>query len=1308
MPDPAPDPRMDAAPEPAGAEALVPYVPALAAEWLADDPTTRHRRVSGSMAFVDISGFTSLTERLTRMGKVGSEELSDILDSTFTALLEQARREDADLVKWGGDAVLLLFRGAGHAVRAVRATAAMRRALYSVGRTGSSAGKVTLRMSTGIHSGDFDFFLVGDPAVHLELIVSGPAASRTAELEGAATAGQIAVSPETAADLPRSAVERSDDGLLLVRRAPVGGGTATRSPTQVPARPSPGTASGIAVLLPPPVRTHLLEAAGEAEHRTIAIAFIQFSGTDDLIAREGAAALATALDEVVRNVQSACESQGVTFLESDINRDGGKIMIAAGAPRGGEDLERRMLTATRRVIDCAGRLPLRVGVNRGRVFASDFGPSFRRTYSIKGDAINVAARVMGKASPGQVLAVRDVVSRAGAGIAATEVPPFLVKGKSHPIQAALVTATGEHLRTLASGQAGLHGRDHEIGILAAALGNARHGQGGWVELVADAGLGKSSLISWLCESAPDFTVLRGTSGRFGGASSHQAIRRLLRDVIGASPAARPEELETALLTAIRRHSPDLEAWAPLLGAVLGFGMPETPELRDLDERFRPARLSQVVVSLIRSAQKEPTLFLFEGADRMDESSADVIRELLREVPGQPWLVLTGRRPDPGGLESTEDDAVTRIELAPLDLAASVSFLEAITTDRPVSAHLLRRVAAKAGGNPLFLRALIEAVRTTSDEDLPDTIDSLIGGQIDRLAPRCRTLLRFAAVLGERFAVGDLQEMVAAQGWSIDDADIRDLRGFIEPEGPVQGWFRFRNALIRDVAYAGLPYRLRRSMHRRVGEVLERAEDREAVSERLSTHFFEAGDHARAWTYSRIAGDRARHSFSYPEAMGLYDRALTAARSVREIPPGEQARVLEAKGDVADLAGLSREAVDAYRRAKTLMRDDVLAVAAVTVKETRIHQRLGAFGTAIRIAGNARARLQSIPGPLAAAERSRLASRLAVVHHLRSRHIDAVRWSRVAVEEARESDDSGALALAYNYRELISTAAGEQLDEPYGELALASYTAAGDLLGQGHSLTNLAIRSLADGDWDTAEARFDAATELFHRVGDTANEANSLYNRSDVLQRQARYDEAAPLLAAARRGGLVTDDPELVALVDRELGKVRLGQGRLADARQLLEQARSALVDLGLDHEAVDAAAAIIRCLLLEGDVKGAGIAADVLLADAAAVGADELVARIQWLRGTALMMMGNWTAARAAFEAGRDVTRRSDGGHVRALNLVGLAAVAPHVGSDGSADLAEAQACLTQLGVLSLPPPFDTTDLAATEVSGQTGQAARG
>ena len=126
-----------------GRQQLRPYVPEIAVSWLAASPELRYRSVEGSLAFVDISGFTTLARRLTRQGAVGSEELSDILDATFGALLAHARREAGDLVKWGGDAVLLLFTGADHASRAVRAAVDMRSELRTVGRTRSSAGAVS-------------------------------------------------------------------------------------------------------------------------------------------------------------------------------------------------------------------------------------------------------------------------------------------------------------------------------------------------------------------------------------------------------------------------------------------------------------------------------------------------------------------------------------------------------------------------------------------------------------------------------------------------------------------------------------------------------------------------------------------------------------------------------------------------------------------------------------------------------------------------------------------------------------------------------------------------------------------------------------------------------------------------------------------------------------------------------------------------------------------------------------------------------------------------------------------------------------
>src|SRR5574340_399704 len=215
------------------AEDLRPYLPRLTLEWLAEEPAPRWRAVDGTLAFVDISGFTSMTERLAQRGKVGAEEVSDILDHSFGELLGISNDDGADLIKWGGDAVLLLFRGQEHALRAARATWHMVRLMRRIGRLKTSVGAVRLRMSVGVHSGKFHFFLVGD--LHRELVLTGPGATITARMEGIAEAGEVCVSPATAALLPSSLVgEPKAEGLLL--RAAPPGPAAGRAPDPPSAR----------------------------------------------------------------------------------------------------------------------------------------------------------------------------------------------------------------------------------------------------------------------------------------------------------------------------------------------------------------------------------------------------------------------------------------------------------------------------------------------------------------------------------------------------------------------------------------------------------------------------------------------------------------------------------------------------------------------------------------------------------------------------------------------------------------------------------------------------------------------------------------------------------------------------------------------------------------------------------------------------------------------------------------------------------------------------------------------------------------
>ena len=622
----------------------------------------------------------------------------------------------------------------------------------------------------------------------------------------------------------------------------------------------------------------------------------------------------------------------------------------------------------------------------------------------------------------------------------------------------------------------------------------------------------------------------------------------------------------------------------------------------------------------------------------------------------------------------------------MDHDKSVALLESWSVERPVSRHLIEAIAAKAGGNPLFMEALLDVARERGTvADLPDSVGAVVAGQIDRLAPRDRTVLRFASVLGDQFAFSSLHELASDEGWKLEPADLHRLDQFVQPEGDSDVWWRFTNAVVRDSAYAGLPFRLRRRMHLHVGEVLEKmTTDPDGIAGPLAVHFWEAGDRARAWRYARTAGDRARALYSYAAALDDYRLAVDAALQVDGVPRAEVAEVLEATGDVADLAGLSREAIAAYRRARDFARSDPVSVASLMAKEVALHQRVGQLTTALRIIAHARGLVRE-ESPRASRVRSQLTARLAFVSHLRARHADALRWSALAVLEAQRSDDSLAVAFAFNVRDLILTGAGQVGDQPFGELALASYEKAGDLLGMSRCLNNLAMRALQEGRWPLAQERLERAGELMRRVGDTANEANATYNLADLAIRQGRFELAEAALRDAARYARVADDVELLALVRRETGKVRVGQARVDDARAALSEAREGLLAAGLEHETVDVDAGLAECAALEGDLAEAlRMAADVI-ATANRIGHATALGDLHCLRGSLLLEQERYVDAEQEFQRGLDSPDAGEGGCVRALNLLGRSLAGAGAGHPDEKNLQAALATLRELGVEVLP-----------------------
>ena len=1097
------------------ATGLLPYVARLHAEWHAEGTGEQHRSVPGTLVFADISGFTALTERLARKGKVGAEEMSDTLNAVFSQILEPAHEDGADLVKWGGDAVLLLFTGDQHAARACRASYAMRARLRTVG---SRAGTTRLRMSVGVHTGEFDCYLVGDPAYHLELLVSGPAASVCARLEAVADAGDIAISGATVHDIGRAYAGRAVEGGVLLKGHP--------DPAPVPQVGRQRSHLDLQPLLPREIRNHLQLGETDPEHRDIAVAFVKFSGTDDLSRTEGPQAVATALDEVIVNVSRASGDLGVTFFETDIDADGGKIMLAAGVPTSAGHDGERLLRACRRILDDAGRLPLKIGANHGHVFSGDFGPRWRRTYSIKGDPINLAARVMGKAAPGQLLATETLMQHSPTEFEATPLAPFQVKGKALPVKAVDVGAILAR-RTTSAELGPLVGRVAEVAVLRQAAAALRAGRGGAVELVGEPGIGKSRLVAEAVNAARPTAVRTLHCSEYESSTPYFPFQQLLSDLTGVPVRADRQARVEALTDAVHEHTPHLDAWLPVLGDLMDLPVAETEATAGLDEQFRRRKVQEVGLELMHTLLPRPCLLVVEDAHHMDGASCELLDGVVQRSGDDAWLVLLTRRDVDDGWHPGEEVEIESLRPEPLTAKESVALVQLSTGEHPLPESVAALLAERAGGNPLFLESLVQVAGPTGQvEDLPESVAEVVTTQIDGLPPQERSVLRHASVLGVRF---DIDYLGGLFDRPPDGETLDSLSEFLVPDGPHT--MKFKHELIRDVAYEGLSYKRREHLHARIAELLEQGFGPDADSpELLALHTFHARDFGKAWHYSRWAGEQAKAKYAHTEAVGLLSRAVEAERRGPRglVPPHDLAGVLRDLGDAWFTIGLTGPAAQAFSRARRLVVGDAVAVATLIGKQASIEQRLRKFPQSLRRLSRGLTSLEGLVGTEASAARCRLCLGYAQTRLGQGRVESAIEWAGRAAEEASLAGDRAVIAQAYATLHGVHVAIGRPSPLPYGEMALHEYTELADLLGQAHCTNNLAVEALDAAQWVEAEQMFGRAADIFRRLGDTASEANALCNQAEVQVDQGRLVEAQPLLDQVLTAARSVSDDELVA------------------------------------------------------------------------------------------------------------------------------------------------------------------------------------
>ncbi|MCV2393280.1 AAA family ATPase [Actinotalea sp. M2MS4P-6] len=1229
------------------------HIPPIALGWDAEAPGTSWRAVDGTLVFADVSGFTALTERLSRRGRIGAEEIVETLNLVFGPMLRIAATRGGEMLKFGGDALLFLFRGPDHAEQACDAAVEMRASLRQSAATPTSVGRLTLSMSVGVHSGEVHLFLVGAPS--RELVILGPAASETALAEKAADAGQIVVTEATRARLARGSTRARDDGALLLTRR-----RARTEPRPAPEAP-PADDEQLRSLFPHDLGEYLAPGPPDPEHRIATIAFIRFSGTDAVLAGEGPDRLAAMLDELLTTAEEALAAEDVTLLATDLDTDGGKLFLGSGVPRSHEDDEGRMLRALRRIADAGLPLPLQLGVNRGHVFAAEVGVAERAAYSSMGDTTNTAARIAAKAAPGSIYAHPAVLEHSRTRFAVTPAGPFAMKGKAVPL---LVYDVGEETGTRepsATGRAPYIGRETELATARAALAEALGGAGGVLTVDGATGMGKSRLVAEALSGLPvaDRFVLRAEP--YGASSAYRVFRDPLRAYLGITRDT-PAVMGRALLEALGRLAPDLLPMAPLLADVVQVDVPATPEADRIDEQFRADRIADVLVELLERSQTGPIVVIAEEAHWADEASSRLLERFAAATAGHPWAVVAIRRGETGGFAP---DSGTRVVLEPLSREVVERLVIAATEATPLRPHEIAAVVDRAAGNPLFVEEVTRIARGVGSlESLPESVQAAMATQIDQLPTTVRRVLRYAAVLGRSFRRTVISATLAQDGLVLDPATIDALNEFIEPDGAER--LRFRNALVRDAAYEGIAYRVRARVHRTAGDVLERlSADLDADSPTLALHFERAGDAERTWRYAQKAGELARRSYANADAADHFATAIEVSRRVDEVSDADRARLWSLVGELRELAGMFEESVEAYRRAARLLRDDPATGAEVLVRQATVYNRTGRFSTALRVVSQAR----TIVDPTTEAGRRtlvRLDNLTALVRVEQDRPADAKRWAERAVAEARAVQDHETLVRALMLLDGIGMRTGQPGLGPNHLEALEICMANGWRPLESTVRGNLGALAYLSGRWTEAAEWYATSRQVALEIGKAFGAAETGVNLAELLVNQGRLDEAEAVLVDSVRVLRAAGSVSFIAQGEIQLARVHLSRGEFADAEQHAVEVAQRLLDLGQASTALEASLVGAEAVIRSGRPEEA-----LALIDAAEAAAKSeaiySLPRLSLQRARAFLALDETDRAAEVVEPGIEAAREQELPYELALLLRVASRVRRRLGDDAGA-----------------------------------------
>ena len=436
------------------------------------------------------------------------------------------------------------------------------------------------------------------------------------------------------------------------------------------------------------------------------------------------------------------------------------------------------------------------------------------------------------------------------------------------------------------------GRDRDLTPIQSLLIDAEKGRGVVAGIMGEPGVGKSRLLYEFRQSlAPGrVTYVEGRCLSYGNTVPYLPVVDIVRSTFGIVDIDPSEMIGEKIRSGLQELAMNPNEWDPYLRQLLGVG-----ELIDaaLSPEAVKARTLEVLQQIcLRGSRVRPMVIAVEDMHWVDRSSEDALAALAETLGAHPILLLATYRPgyQPPWLGRSYASQFALPRLSSFD---SLAVVHSIVYDQRLDHDVEQRIVSRAEGIPFFLeelsRAVVEHPELGSNVMVPETIQDVLIGRLDRLTADDRELLQMASVIGKDVSVAILQVLCQLPEAQLGRQLARlEAAEFVHEIGPLpnnSSEYTFKHALTYEVTYQSVLESRRRALHGRVVDAIETIYPGRLTEyvDRLAHHALRGGVWEKAVTYLRRAGERALASSANREAAEFFGQALQALRQLPQTP-----------------------------------------------------------------------------------------------------------------------------------------------------------------------------------------------------------------------------------------------------------------------------------------------------------------------------------------------------------------------------------------------------------------------------------------